>query len=63
MQNRMSWNENTNYVIYNPYSDISFLEPCDIPKIRKYRPKDDRCTNKQIAKRRKKNKNHKTHRR
>lgn len=41
---------------YNP------LEPCDAPKMRKYRPKDDRCTNKQIAKRRKRNKNRKTHR-
>ena len=30
--------------------------------MRKYRPKDDRCTNKQIAKRRKRNKNRKTHR-
>lgn len=50
------------YEIYNPYSDISPLEPCDTPKMRKYRPKDDRCTNKQIAKRRKRNKNRKTHR-
>ena len=41
--------------------DISPLEPCDAPKMRKYRPKDDRCTNKQIAKRRKRNKNRKTH--
>lgn len=42
---------------------ISPLEPCDAPKMKKYRPKYDRCTNKQIAKRRKKNKNRKTHRR
>lgn len=55
--------KNTCYEIYNPYSDISPLEPCDAPKMKKYRPKDDRCTNKQIAKRRKKNKNRKTHRR
>lgn len=46
MQDEISWNENANYVITNPYSDISPLEPCDIPKMRKYRPKDDRCTNK-----------------
>ena len=63
MQNEISWNENTYYKIYNPYSDISPLEPCDAPKMKKYRPKYDRCTNKQIAKRRKKNKNRKTHRR
>lgn len=63
MQNEISWNENTRYEIYNPYSDISPLEPCDTPKMRKYHPKDDRCTNKQIAKRRKRNKNCKTHRR
>lgn len=62
MQNEISWNENTCYEIYNPYVDISPLEPCDAPKMRKYRPKDDRCTNKQIAKRRKRNKNRKTHR-
>lgn len=31
--------------------------------ITKFRVKDDRCINKQIAKRRKRNKNHKTHRR
>lgn len=63
MQNEIFWNENTRYEIYNPYSDISPLEPCDEPKMKKYCPKDDRCTNKQIAKRRKKNKNRKTHRR
>lgn len=62
MQNEISWNENTRYEIYNPYSDISPLEPCDVPKNEKYRLKDDRCTNKQIAKRRKRNKNRKTHR-
>lgn len=62
MQNEISWNENTRYEIYNPYSDISPLEPCDVLKMRKYRLKDDRCTNKQIAKRRKRNKNRKTHR-
>ena len=28
MQNEISWNENTRYEIYNPYSDISPLEPC-----------------------------------
>lgn len=61
MQDEISWNDNTYYEIYNPYSDISPLEPCDAPKMRKYRPKDDRCTNKQIAKRRKRNKNRKTH--
>lgn len=54
MQDEISWNDND---IYNPYVDISPLEPCDAPKMRKYRPKDDRCTNKQIAKRRKRNKN------
>lgn len=37
MQNEISWNENTRYEIYNPYSDISPLEPCDVPKMRKYR--------------------------
>jgi hypothetical protein len=42
MQNEISWNENTRYEIYNPYSDISPLEPCDVPKMRKYRLKDDR---------------------
>lgn len=68
MQDEISWNENTCYNIYNiyniynPYGDTSPLEPCDAPKMRKYRPKDDRCTNKQIAKRRKRNKNRKTHR-
>lgn len=31
--------------------------------ITKFRVKDDRCINRQIAKRRKRNKNHKTHRR
>lgn len=62
MQNEISWNENTCYEIYNPYIDIPILDPCDTPKIGKYRPKDDRCTNKQIAKRRKRNKNRKTHR-
>ena len=46
MQNEISWNENTCYEIYNPYIDIPILEPCDAPKMRKYRPKDDRCTNK-----------------
>lgn len=45
MQNEIFWNENTCYEIYNPYSDISPLEPCDAPKMKKYRPKDDRCTN------------------
>lgn len=39
MQDEISWNDNTYY---------SPLEPCDAPKMRKYRPKDDRCTNKQI---------------
>lgn len=64
MQNRISWDENTSYEIYNPYSNISHSELCDTqPKMKKYRPKDDRCTNKQIAKRRKKNRNPKTHRR
>lgn len=29
MQNEISWNDNTYYEIYNPYSDISPLEPCD----------------------------------
>lgn len=62
MQNEISWNDNTYYEIYNPYSDISLLEPCDTPKMRKYHSKNDRCTNKQIAKRRKRNKNRKTHR-
>lgn len=62
MQDEISWNENTCYNIYNPYGDTSPLEPCDALKMRKYRPKDDRCTNKQIAKRRKRNKNRKTHR-
>lgn len=62
MQNEISWNENTCYEIYNSYIDIPILEPCDALKIGKYRPKDDRCTNKQIAKRRKRNKNRKTHR-
>ena len=62
MQNEISWNENTRYEIYNPYSDISPLEPCDTPKIGKHHSKNDRCTNKQIAKRRKRNKNRKTHR-
>lgn len=61
MQNEISWNDNTYYEICNPYMNIP-LEPCGIPKMRKYRPKDDRCTNKQIAKRRKRNKNRKTHR-
>ena len=42
MQNEIFWNENTCYEIYNPYSDISPLEPCDAPKMKKYRPKDDR---------------------
>ena len=40
MQNEISWNENTCYEIYNPYIDIPILEPCDTPKIGKYRPKD-----------------------
>lgn len=62
MQDEISWNDNTRYDIYNPYVDTSPLEPCDVPKMRKYRLKDDRCTNKQIAKRRKRNKNRKTHR-
>lgn len=62
MQDEISWNDNTRYDIYNPYVDISPLEPCDASKMRKYRPKDDRCTNKQIAKRSKRNKNRKTHR-
>lgn len=34
MQNEISWNENTYYKIYNPYSDISPLEPCDAPKMK-----------------------------
>lgn len=38
MQNEISWNENTRYEIYNPYIDIPILEPCDTPKIGKYRP-------------------------
>lgn len=42
MQDEISWNDNTRYDIYNPYVDISPLEPCDAPKMRKYRPKDDR---------------------
>lgn len=54
--------ENIYYDIRNPYIDIPILEQCDAPKMVKYRPKDDRCTNKQIAKRRKRNKNRKTHR-
>lgn len=62
MQDEISWNENTCYEIYNPYIDIPILEPCDAPKMRKYRPKDDGCIDKQIAKRRKRNKNRKTHR-
>lgn len=44
MQDEISWNDNTRYDIYNPYGDTSPLEPCDEPKMRKYRPKDDRCT-------------------
>lgn len=44
MQDEISWNENTCYNIYNPYGDTSPLEPCDAPKMRKYRPKDDRHT-------------------
>lgn len=63
MQNKIYWDNSAYCKIYNLCSDIPILEPCDIPKMRKYRPKDDRCTNKQIAKRRKKNKNRKTHRR
>ena len=64
MQNEISWNENTHYKIYNPYNNISPLEPCDIhSKKKKYRPKNNKCTIKQIEKRRKKNKNRKTHRR
>lgn len=39
MQDEISWNENTCYNIYNPYGDTSPLEPCDTPKMRKYRPK------------------------
>ena len=39
MQNEISWNENTYYKIYNPYSDISPLEPCDAPKMKKISPK------------------------
>lgn len=39
MQDEISWNDNTRYDIYNPYVDISPLEPCDAPKMRKYRPK------------------------
>lgn len=35
MQDEISWNDNTYYEIYNPYSDISPLEPCDAPKMRK----------------------------
>jgi hypothetical protein len=61
MQNEISWNDNTYYEICNPYMNIP-LEPCGIPKRRKYHSKNDRCTNKQIAKRRKRNKNRKTHR-
>lgn len=61
MQNEISWNENTRYEIYNPYIDIPILEPCDSPKT-KCHIKDDRCVRKQIAKRRKRNKNPKTHR-
>lgn len=63
MKNEISWNENTYYKIYNPYVDIPISERCDVPSKTKYRPQNDRCTNKQIAKRRKKNKNRKTHRR
>lgn len=63
MQNEIFLSENTRFNIYNPYIDVPILEPCDAPKMRKYRLKDDRCTNKQIAKRRKKNKKRKTHRR
>lgn len=29
MQDEISWNDNTRYDIYNPYVDISPLEPCD----------------------------------
>lgn len=34
MQDEISWNDNTRYDIYNPYVDISPLEPCDAPKMR-----------------------------
>ena len=55
--------ENVRYTIVpSPTMDIPVVEWCDIPKKAKDRTKDDRCVNKQIAKRRKKNKNRKTHR-
>ncbi|CUQ45000.1 Uncharacterised protein [Phocaeicola vulgatus] len=63
MKNEISWNENPYYKICNSYVDIPISEQCDIPSKTKYRPQNDKCTNKQIAKRRKKNKNRKTHRR
>lgn len=53
---------NVYYIILPPRENIPVLEPCDIPKKTKHRLKDDRCVDKQIAKRRKKNKNRKTHR-
>lgn len=60
MQNEISWNENTYYEINEKFP----VELCDTqPRMKKYRPKDDKCTIKQIEKRRKKNKNRKTHRR
>lgn len=50
------------YTVIPPRECVPVLEPCDIPQKTKHRPKDDRCVDKQIAKRRKKNKNRKTHR-
>lgn len=51
--------------IPDKFFDLAIVDPpygINAPNMRKYRPKDDRCTNKQIAKRRKRNKNRKTHR-
>ena len=53
---------NVYYTVIPPREHFPVLEPCDIPKKTKHHPKDDRCVDKQIAKRRKKNKNRKTHR-
>lgn len=50
------------HVIIPPRYNLPVLEPCDIPQGTKHCLKDDRCVDKQIAKRRKKNKNRKTHR-
>lgn len=50
------------YIVIPPRENPPVLESCDIPKGTKHRLKNDRCVNKQIAKRRKKNKNRKTHR-